>query len=250
LLVFLGLTRPDAVRAARAVQEDPPTPTPASGFTMPPQKSNGLIMPDLGPDATQADYGYEVYRLVCKACHGDKGQGLTADWIAQWAPEDQNCWQLKCHAANHPPEGFVLPHNIPAVVGPAMTGRFANARQLHGYIAATMPWHLAGSLEPEEYWQATAYLLQMNGIDVGDETLNEENSASFKLAPNVQSEATPLTPQTQPPPGAAATRQAERAAEKAAAEAEREGWPWGWIVLLLGSVAGLIWVFGTALQQI
>ena len=105
IVTFLLLVpaRPGAVIVA---QDTPPTP--ASGIAMPAER-NGLIMPDLGPDATQADYGAEVYRLVCKACHGDKGQGLTPDWIAQWAPEDQNCWQLKCHAENHPPERFVLP---------------------------------------------------------------------------------------------------------------------------------------------
>jgi cytochrome c5 len=235
-----------------AAQDEPPTPTPFP-FTMPPQKSGGLIMPDFGPDATQADYGAEVYRLVCKACHGDKGQGLAPDWIAQWAPEDQNCWQTKCHAANHPPEGFVLPRDIPPVVGPALTGRFADGQQLHNYIAATMPWHAAGTLESDEYWQATAHLLEMNGVEVGNATLDPANAASFSLAQGSSqggpAQTAPAAAATPPPPDATATRQAEMAAERAAEEAASEGWPWGWAALLLGSMAGIIWVIYTAVQR-
>jgi len=83
--------------------------------TIPPTEDSWVIV-DLPEDATQLEYGTEVYRLVCKACHGDKGQGLTGDWRAQWEPEDQNCWQSKCHALNHPPDGFYMPQ-VPAVVG-------------------------------------------------------------------------------------------------------------------------------------
>jgi mono/diheme cytochrome c family protein len=246
ILLFLAAARPGG---GVVIAQDAP-PTPMSGITMPPQKSEGLIMPDLGPDATQADYGAEVYRLVCKACHGDKGQGLTPDWIAQWAPEDQNCWQLKCHAANHPPEGFVLPHDIPPVVGESVTNRFVSAKQLHSYIVATMPWYAPGMLTDEEYWQATAYLLEQNGVNVGTTTVNDENAASLKFVVGTQAQDEASTVVSQTTPGVAATRQAQRTADLAAQEAARPGWPWGWIVLLLISMIGALWVLVTALRQI
>ncbi len=53
------------------------------------------VLVDLPASATQLQYGAEVYRLVCSACHGDHGQGLTDAWRATWAPSDQNCWQSK-----------------------------------------------------------------------------------------------------------------------------------------------------------
>jgi cytochrome c len=226
--------------------------TPESGIAIPPSDHAGwVLVPDLGPDATQVDYGAEIYRLVCKACHGDKGQGLTPDWIAQWAPDDQNCWQSKCHAANHPPDGFALPREIPAVTGETITNRFVSATQLHGYIAATMPWHAPGKLSAEEYWQVTAYLLEQNGIEVGAATVGEENAGAYKLAPAAQvQDGTPIFAPTPQEPGASATQQAELAAQVAAEEAAEVGWPWGWALLLLGSMAGVIWVLATAVQQI
>jgi cytochrome c1 len=235
--------------AAAALAQDP---APASGMTMPPSNNASWVLtPDLGPDATQVEYGAEVYRLVCKACHGDKGQGLTPDWIAQWAPEDQNCWQSKCHAANHPPDGFVLPRDIPPVVGDAVTNRFVSGSQLHSYIAATMPWHAPGRLTSDEYWQVTAYLVEQNGVKVGNATIGEENAGAYKLALAAQArDGTPIFAPTPQEPGAAATQQAELAAQNAAEEAAEEGWPWGWGALVLGSMAGTVWVLNTAVRQI
>lgn len=248
IAVALLLFGPAQLDTAVAAQDAPPTP--ASGITMPAEPRKGLIMPDMGPDATQADYGAEVYRLVCKACHGDKGQGLTPDWIAQWAPEDQNCWQLKCHAANHPPEGFVLPRDVPPVMGAAVAERFVDGAQLHNYIAAAMPWQDRGVLTPDEYWQVTAYLLAQHGMDLTGVTLDAENAASYKMISDGGAKQDVAAVGAQTTPGAVATRQAALAANRAADEAQSEGWPWGWIALLLASVVGMIWVFSTAVRQV
>ncbi len=117
-------------------------------------------------NATQAQYGAEVYRLVCQDCHGDKGQGLTPQWRATWAPQDQNCWQSKCHAADHPPEGFILPI-APAIVGQAALAHFNTARDLYNFIQAEMPWYRPGSLVAKDAWAVTAHVLVMNRIDPG-----------------------------------------------------------------------------------
>jgi len=164
---------------------------------MPPKDPGSWIIVDLPPDATQLEYGTEIYRLVCKACHGDKGQGLTDDWRAQWAPEDQNCWQSKCHAANHPPDGFVMPQ-VPAVVGQPMKG-FGTALNLYNFVHNYMPWHDRGSMTEKESWSVTAYLLKINGIDPPPE-LNTENAADIDLSvidPNLGPTPVPPSPEPQ-----------------------------------------------------
>ena len=171
--------------------------TPTSTSAMPPKDPGSWIIVDLPPDATQLEYGTEVYRLVCKACHGDKGQGLTDDWRAQWAPEDQNCWQSKCHAANHPPDGFTMPQ-VPAVVGQSVKG-FGTALSLYNFIHNYMPWHDRGSMTEKESWSVTAYLLKINGIDPGPE-LSAETAANIDLSvidPNLGPTPVPPSPQAQ-----------------------------------------------------
>lgn len=155
-----------------------------------------LQRPTLPAQPNQADLGSQVYYYVCMACHGDRGQGLSEEWIAAWELGKESCWQSRCHASNHPEEGFELPRSIPAVVGPHIAARFASAQELHDYLKAAMPWHAPGSLKDEEYWQLTAYLLRLNGFDPGDQVLQDGNAADFRLRPAVVASATPL-----PPPG-------------------------------------------------
>lgn len=152
------MNNPDDTLAALPVGTDFQIPS------LPPKKS-WLILPDLSDSATQADWGAEIYRLVCQDCHGDIGRGLTEEFISTWNPQDQNCWQSKCHATNHPPEGFLLPQYIPAIIGDDTLTRFETTQDLFGYIREYMPWHNPGSLIEEEYWQLTAYLIRENGID-------------------------------------------------------------------------------------
>ena len=141
-------------------------------------EEDSWVIVDLPTDATQLEYGAEVYRLVCKACHGDKGQGLTDDWRAQWDPRDQNCWQSKCHARNHPPDGFYLPMS-PAVVGPPLL-MFDTALDLYNYINIYMPWHDRGSMTAKDNWSVAAYILKINNIDPGS-VLNPETAAQIRL---------------------------------------------------------------------
>ena len=190
---------PDSVVA---LQQPTPTTTPVA---MMPTEDSWIIV-DLPPDATQLEYGAEVYRLVCKACHGDKGQGLTDDWRAQWDPKDQNCWQAKCHAQyNHPSDGFFIPP-VPKVVGQPIRN-FSTALNLYTYTHNFMPWHDRGSMTEKESWSVTAYLLKINGIDPGPE-LNAETAANIDLSvidPNLGPTAVPPSPEAQPTPTLANT---------------------------------------------
>lgn len=173
-VLMLGTTSWLFTDALIPLQQATITNTPA----MLPASPDSWIIIDLPPDASQLEYGAEVYRLVCKACHGDKGQGLTDDWRAQWEPQDQNCWQSKCHALNHPPDGFYLPIS-PAVVGPPLK-IFETALDLYSFIRKYMPWHNPGSMTENESWSVTAYILKINNIDPGPE-LNADTAAQIRL---------------------------------------------------------------------
>lgn len=155
---------------------------------MPPQKSWILI--DLPPGATQLQFGAEVYRLVCEACHGNLGQGLTDSWRATWAPQDQNCWQSKCHGPNHPPDGFSMPM-APAVVGSAALSSFVTARDLQDFVQRRMPWQDPGSLAGKDSWAATAYILKMNHVDPGADLSSESADHITILAATSLPAATP-----------------------------------------------------------
>lgn len=150
----------------------PPTPSPSPGW---------LILPEFPEDATQADVGAEVYRLVCQDCHGDQRQGLTTEWIATWPEGRQNCWTSKCHAGNHPPDGFELPHSIPPLGGAGALSRFDTALDLYQFIRANMPWHNPGSLTDEQYWQLAAFLIREQNIASLELPLNEERARNLRL---------------------------------------------------------------------
>lgn len=162
-------------------------PSPAVGPSLPAPmpvmatNQDSWILVDLPPDATQLQRGAEIYRLVCSACHAHSGEGLTDAWRATWGKQDQNCWQSKCHAANHPPDGFVLPI-APAVVGTAALAPFETAADLRAYIQSTMPWQEPNSMTEEEGWAVTAYVVQLNRLNPGPE-LNAENGAQLRLHP-------------------------------------------------------------------
>jgi mono/diheme cytochrome c family protein len=138
------------------------------------------IPPVIPDDPGLVDIGENVYYQICLACHGDWGQGLTDGWRATWG-EDENCWQSKCHATNHPAEGFELPHIVPPVLGAGSMDRWRTAEELHEYIARTMPWWKPGSLTEEEAWGVTAYLLQKRGELADVVTLDTGNSPIIRL---------------------------------------------------------------------
>jgi LPXTG-motif cell wall-anchored protein len=189
----LGITSWISPGTLVALQQGTPT-SPAVNMT--PTEHSWIIV-DLPANATQLEYGTEVYRLVCKACHGDKGQGLTDDWRAQWNPKDQNCWQSKCHALNHPSDGFYMPQ-VPAVLGKPIKG-FGTALNLYSYVHKYMPWHDPGSMTEKDSWSVTAYLLKINGIDPSPD-LNAETAANIDLSvidPNLGPTSVPPSPQAQ-----------------------------------------------------
>lgn len=161
--------------------------------------SDRLAEPTLPADPSQADQGAHDYWLYCMVCHGDVGQGLTAEFRMLYPPEEQTCWQSGCHGERPYENGFTLPTSIPAVIGPnAGLTKFADASVLHAFIAAAMPWHQPASLEPDVYWRLTAFLLRQNGYENPYKELGLDNAAFIPIggegAEVDTEEATQLTP--------------------------------------------------------
>jgi mono/diheme cytochrome c family protein len=174
-------------------------PTPMAPAMQP--TSESWITVDIPEDATQLQYGAEVYRLVCSACHAYDGTGLTDEWRATWGPEDQNCWQSKCHATNHPSDGFYLPYS-PPIVGPIIPALFETAYDLYEYTYHQMPWHNPDSMTEEEAWAVTAYVLALNEIDPGP-FLDAASASNIRFRP--AEPAVEATPTEEPAPTATLT---------------------------------------------
>jgi hypothetical protein len=136
--------------------------------------------PSMSDPPTQVELGHYAYYLSCMVCHGDQGQGLEA-WRSALPEEDRDCWKSRCHAANHPPEGFQLPNYAPPLMGPGTLARFETGAELYEYLRTQMPWQAPGILADEEYRQITAFLAQTHGAEPGDEPLTMEGAAGLKL---------------------------------------------------------------------
>ncbi len=189
MLLLAALAFGAAVLAACAARQTTASPTSAlvaTAFPAPtvvPTLATYKLDLRLGEAAngTQLQRGAETYRLVCQDCHGDKGLGLTGEWLATWNPADQNCWQSKCHGDNHPDDGFKLPYYIPGVVGPAMLARYPTAVDLYNYITLTMPWYNPGIMTEQNNWDLVAYILEKNGVGPLPAEINAGNAAEIRL---------------------------------------------------------------------
>lgn len=137
----------------------------------------------LRPGMDQVAVGASIYDNWCITCHGDKGQGLTAAWRAEWDPKHQNCWQSKCHSANHPPGGFEIPRYVPAIIGPHALSTFRSATQIQMFLKNEMPMQEPGVLDDQAYWALTAYLLKQSGLELPSTPLGPDNGAAVVIHP-------------------------------------------------------------------
>lgn len=157
--------------------------TPAAGSMFDPDQR--LARPPMSDPPTQLELGHYHYYLSCMVCHGDRGQGLTEEWRSVLDPLDQNCWQSKCHAPNHPPEGFEIPRNAPSVIGTGALGAYRTAADLFEYLRVTMPWPFPGLFQDEDYWQLTAFLAEANQVSWGRQPLGPRNAAKLLMIPGL-----------------------------------------------------------------
>lgn len=144
--------------------------------------SSRLAQPPTVYPPAQADTGAQIYWGMCMSCHGDKGQGLTEDWLNSFPPEEKNCWDSGCHASDAPANSFEIPQTgIPPLTGAGALSRFSNSFELYRFIHDNMPFFRSGSLTSEETWSLTAYILRMNDREAEDFTLNETSGAAISV---------------------------------------------------------------------
>jgi len=157
-LVFVGLL---ALSAALVLWSRGPA---LAGQLPPltPQGEDRLLQPALSANPTQYEWGRYLYWLNCMACHGDRGQGLTAEFRSLYV-EDQNCWAHGCHGGRAEDQGYPLPPTVPAIIS-ASGGLFpfATPGALFEYLRTTQPPQHPGYLPEDQYWAITAYLLVQN----------------------------------------------------------------------------------------
>ena len=168
LLTFFAALPASASPRADGTPPPPVTPTPTFDLRR-------LDKPLVDEPLSQVEEGAVLYWGVCMACHGDKGQGLTDEWRDSFG-EDKGCWVSKCHAANHPPQGFEFPRIVPPVAGAISLTRFVNARQLYEFNLEFMPRWDPGQLTEEKAWAVTAYILKLNGTLPEDVQLSAANA--------------------------------------------------------------------------
>ncbi len=124
---------------------------------------------DLLMDASdQVLAGAERFHLVCAACHGNSGLGLTEGRQA-FPASHQRC--ESCHRPFNPPrmpEAGITARNAfnigdgPTLRGPGRLHTFPTAAALAAYVQATMPRYQPGMLTADEALAVTAFLLALN----------------------------------------------------------------------------------------
>jgi mono/diheme cytochrome c family protein len=127
-----------------------------------PQIGDRLAEPPLPANPTEYEWGRYLYWLNCMPCHGDRGQGLTAEFRSLYV-EDQNCWARGCHAGHVGDQGFPIPLTVPAIISANGTlPPFATADALFKYLRTTHPPQHPGILPDDQYWAISDYLLVQN----------------------------------------------------------------------------------------
>jgi len=124
---------------------------------------------------------------MCQDCHGDQGQGLTAEWRAVFAPDLQDCWASGCHGEDAPPGSFPIPETgAPALAVPGALPQFSTAFELGTYIQDSMPLAPPGSLTEDQAWELTAYLLAWQQAGDPAITLSGTNSGAIPVHSQVK----------------------------------------------------------------
>jgi mono/diheme cytochrome c family protein len=174
LMTLLGAAINDIPPTAQAGVQSTPVPVPATPTI------DRLAPPPTVASPTQADDGAQLFWLHCQPCHGDRGQGLTDEWRAQYPPEDQNCWESGCHGDRPYESGFTLPESVPAVIGDGSLARFDTLGQVLTFSRSAMPLQDPGHLTEEEYLAIVAFLGRAHAV-ANDIQLDAENVHSIRL---------------------------------------------------------------------
>jgi cytochrome c len=97
--------------------------------------------------ADQLAAGADVYAAECAECHGERGEGGTGPLL---------------------------------IGGSKRIASYGSTERLYDYVSRTMPFDAPGSLAPEQYWNAIAYLLDENEL-LPEETVLGPDSEPIEL---------------------------------------------------------------------
>ena len=154
-----------------------------------PQTADRLAEPPLPANPTQYEWSRYLYWLNCMPCHGDRGQGLTAEFRSLYV-EEQNCWARGCHAGHVGDQGFPIPRTVPAIISTTdKLPLFATPNKLFEFLRTTHPPQHPGYLPEDQYWAITDYLLVQNHrlspeqeLGLGSQTSGSEDFRRFAAA--------------------------------------------------------------------
>ena len=105
-----------------------------------------------------ARQGKEIYKTHCRACHGERGLGDSADKLAGAEMGLSDEWPEKT-------VGNYWPY----------------ATTLFDFIRRSMPMTNPGSLSANEVYAVTAYILYLNQIVAEDEPLNAQTLPAIEM---------------------------------------------------------------------
>ncbi len=221
--------------ATRTPQPSPTSPI-APGAT---PTIDRLAAPPTVPAPNQADEGAQLYWLHCQPCHGDRGQGLTDEWRAQYPPEEEYCWESGCHGERPYDEDFALPTSVPPLVGEGLGAtvlqKFETMDTVYRYSSAAMPLFFPGELQEDEYLAIMAHLLRENGIWDG-QTVTPDTLTNYRLRPAAEAPSTgDLPAQPGPTPKAAVGASAASGGRTAGLIGL------GVAILALAMIGGMLW---------
>ena len=117
------------------------------------------VTPDghgLPPGGGTAAQGREMYADRCELCHGPNGEGQPFDQLV----------------GREPRNGFPF-GNEPSLVR-TIGNYWPYATTLYDYTFRAMPFDDPGTLEPDEVYSLTAYLLFLNDIIAEDAVMNAD----------------------------------------------------------------------------
>ena len=110
-----------------------------------------------------AEQGRELYVEKCETCHGQGGEGRTFDRLV----------------GREPREGFPF-GNEPSLVR-TIGNYWPFATTLYDYTFRAMPFDDPGTLEPNEVYSLTAYLLYLNDIIADDAVMNADTLPQVEM---------------------------------------------------------------------
>jgi mono/diheme cytochrome c family protein len=124
------------------------------------------VRPDgrgLPPGRGTVTEGEAVFVAKCAACHGMKGEGLTADrLVGRTAGDDFS---------------FATNGTLPRTIG----SYWPYATTLFDYTRRTMPFPQPGSLTDNETYSLVAYLLYLNGIVPADTVVDAASLPKVRM---------------------------------------------------------------------